>query len=318
MKLLHFFKFKDTVIMIMQLRRLFKKRLNITIYLQRIYRGYSARKFVFHKKLIKIMKNSFIKKIQKYYLLYKIRKNTIIWEPPGELFIKQNISKKIAYMLLNLYYNKKKRKNYKNLIKNSAPIIQKFIRGFLARSGCKNMSFLREKMKKWLEPHLAKEFLEKYLNSRLFYNNSNNMSIIMKQNNNNTTNNAIHIRKYLNNLDSNKYEINIKIFNIAIEQYYHSNNMILLQSEKNSIIKKFKNPMNGNIQIKTLDQFIESHKYPCRKHGRFICGDCTFRRNCQIGSCKCVLFKSSTEDGHGICVHCDHPGSLHSLCKYRI
>lgn len=313
MKTLHFFKFKDAVIMIMQLRRMFKKRMAISILIQRIYRGYAGRQYVFKKRYWNLVSRSLAQKIQRGFRQYLIRKAIVPWKPPGEEWALKQCAKKLSRMLLEMYIDRTRRRELAQLMLHSAPELQRLVRGFLGRAGTKKMTFLRHAMRHWVAPRLAGEFMEKYLNSKIICLNCGPVAIRPIETG---PESVVHIRKFLPEEKRNRFETDFRSFDHAIEEWYKSENMILLKSEKDSILRKFRNPMNGNVQIKPLDEFISAHKYPCRKHGRFVCGDCVFRKNCQLANCQCTLFKSSTEDGHGICVHCDHPGSLHSLCEY--
>jgi hypothetical protein len=312
MKRLFFFKFKDSVIMIMQLRRIFKRRVMLAVKIQRVYRGHSARIFVFNKRYWNIVQRTYCQKIQKAFRQFMVRRSYVPWNPPGEDWALSQCAKKLSRMILELYRDKDRRHDLARLMHASAPAVQRLIRGFLGRAGTKKMAFLRAAMRSWLQPRLAGEFMEKYLNSRMYFQKNLQVVEVKEEE---RVHNPHHIRQFLPEEKRESFEVDFRSFDPAIDLWYKSKNMILLQSEKDALMRKFKNPMTGKVQVKPLDEFIESHKLPCRRHGRFVCGDCVFRKNCQIGGCKCVLFKSSTEDGHGICVHCDHPGSLHSLCK---
>eukprot|EP01032_Pedospumella_encystans_P013354 gene13354-15381_t len=314
-KLTFFFKFKDAVIMIMQIRRLFKRRMMLVIRIQRLFRGFSARWFVYRKRLWNIVSRSCVQKIQRAWRQLLKRRAYVPWYPPGEDWVLRNCAKKLSRMLLEMYLDRHRRAQLAQLMHHSAPDIQRLVRGFLARAGNKKMAFLRNAMRQWINPRLAGEFMEKYLNSRMYFSvQLSTPEVALEE----RVDNPFIIRKFLSEDKRKRFEVDFRTFEPAIEAYYKSQNMILLQSERNSILRKFRNPMNGKVQIKPLDQFISAHKLPCRRHGRFICGDCVFRKNCQIGSCKCTLFKSSTSDGHGICITCDHPGSLHSLCPKQM
>lgn len=314
MKLLHFFRFKDAVIMIMQLRRMFKRRVQLTLRIQRVARGFAGRRFVFHKRYWNLVRRAFAKKIQRAFRQYLIRRAEVPWVPPREEVILARCAKRLSRMLLEMFLDKERRKDLARLMHGSAPAMQRLVRGFLGRAGTKKMAFLRGALRHWVQPRLAGEFMEKFLNSRMYFAKQ---PIALVKAEEERPVNPHHIRRFLPEEKRERFEVDFRSFDPAIEGWYKSKNMILLKSEKDALLRKFRNPMNGNIQIKPLDEFIESHKVPCRKHGRFICGDCVFRKNCQLANCKCVLFKSSTDDGHGICMHCDHPGSLHSLCTDR-
>jgi hypothetical protein len=301
--------------MIMQLRRMFKKRMMLSILIQRIYRGHVGRRYVFNKRYWGIICRSYAQRIQRYYRKYLIRKRLVPWVPPGEAWVLKQCAKKLARMLLEMYLDRSRRRELVVLMHTCAPDMQRLVRGFLGRAGNKKMAFLRQAMRNWIAPRLAGEFMESYLNSKIFYLNKSMVTMMPPPVHPPA---ILHIRAFLPEEKRNRYETDFRSFDPAIEAWYKAENMILLQSEKDSILRKFRNPMNGNVQIKPLDEFITAHHLPCRKHGRFVCGDCVFRKNCQLGNCHCLLFKSSTDDGLGICIKCNHPGSLHSLCKHFV
>ena len=62
-----------------------------------------------------------------------------------------------------------------------------------------------------------------------------------------------------------------------------------------------------------MDQYIAKHKLPCRKHGRQVCGVCSFRKECTLNNCKCELFIPKGKKIIGICDNCEHPFNLHKL-----
>jgi len=315
MRLLHFFKFKDTVIMVMQLRRLFKLRNKLAVKLQRMVRGHLARRFVFRKRLWIVVARSYSRKIIRSYRAHQQRLREIPWSAPGEDWVLSQVQRKLALMIAEMYQDRERRKQLAVMMHRSAPPIQRVIRGFLARAGTKKMGFLRKAMRSWLALRLAQDFMEDFLNSKIFYLKPKKLSEEEQAMQVDKFEAGVkHIRAHLPEDLQDDFEIDHRVFDHAIEEWYRSENQILLHSEKHAIFLKFRNPMNGAIKIKALDEFITLHKIPCRKHGRYICGDCVFRRHCQISGCQCTIFHSSTDDGHGICVTCNHPGSLHSLC----
>jgi hypothetical protein len=313
MKTLHFFRFRDAVIMIMQLRRLFKKRTQLTILIQRVFRGYSARVYAHHKRFWFILSKVSAYRIQRRYRAHLELKRAVPWLPPGEAWMLRQCARKICTLLYKLHQDRAQRRLLRAAMQRCAVPIQRVVRGFLARTGAKKMANMRQAIRNWAQPRVATEFMEDFLSSRVFKDDESyreSPSKVKKE--------AIFIRQFLPEDHQTRFEIPYKIFEPAMIAWYKSVNMVLLKSEKDSVVRKFRNPMNGNMQIKPLDEFIGCHPLPCRKHGRFICGDCVFRKNCQIANCHCPLFKSSTADGHGICLTCDHPGSLHSLCPNQV
>jgi hypothetical protein len=161
MKLLHFLKFRDTVIMVMQLRRLFQHRVKTACYLQRILRGYSARLFVFNKRFYNIISRVSAKKIQRWYRFHHERRNRKPWVPPSEEWARKQCAKKLSRMILELYLNSKRRKQLLVTMNKSAPEVQRLVRGFLAKQGRKKLSFLRNALRNWMKPEFAIKLFSK-------------------------------------------------------------------------------------------------------------------------------------------------------------
>ena len=59
-----------------------------------------------------------------------------------------------------------------------------------------------------------------------------------------------------------------------------------------------------------MDSYISLHKIPCNLHGRTICGDCFFIRECTKPRCKCKKYINNGHAG-GACVTCVHPPFMH-------
>ena len=82
MKKIHFFRFKDAVIMIMQLRSYFKRRNLTAVTLQRVFRGFSVRLDLFRGKLLDFMKKRsskiICKAIFQFELILRKRKVVIV------------------------------------------------------------------------------------------------------------------------------------------------------------------------------------------------------------------------------------------------
>lgn len=78
MKLIHFFRFKDAVIMVMQLRRMFYRRIKAATTIQRVYRGFSVRYDIFRDVLMhfieKRAKRRICKAIWRFSFVLKKRK----------------------------------------------------------------------------------------------------------------------------------------------------------------------------------------------------------------------------------------------------
>jgi hypothetical protein len=168
MKLLHFFKFRDTVIMVMQLRRLFLHRNNAAIEIQRIVRGFEGRLFVFRKCYYEILSFHSLRKIQRWYRYHHERRNRKPWNPPSEEWALKQCSKKLSRLLCEVYLDSKRRKNLMMTMNDSAPEIQRLIRGFLGKKGKSKLSYLRNAFRSWMKPYYAIDFMKQFLKQSFY------------------------------------------------------------------------------------------------------------------------------------------------------
>lgn len=310
MKNLHFFKFRDSVIMIMQLRLMIVKKHKCAKVIQRYYRGYTGRCYVFNYRLWLIVSNTRAKKIQNSFRKYRMRCVKVTKTLPDEKWVLENCGRFIAKMIYKLYIDWKEREDYKNKINLVTPKIQRIIRGYLARCGTKTMRNIRMIIRAYLKPKYAKEFLDSYLEMRSMKyltekDQQANVAAIEETKD--------FIRNYLPDNKRNRYEVDRKLFERALIAWYKDECMPLLESEKKSLINRFKNPMNGTISLGPVEDYIRLHQYPCARHGRKVCGDCVYREHCMLNSCRCKMYKAPDDNKHGICINCDHPGTLHTL-----
>lgn len=167
MKKLHFLKFRDAVIMIMQLRLLAKKQHNLSTLIQRVWRGYSTRVWVFNQRLWNFVCLMSARKIQRFYKREKERRSRVQFKFPDEEAILRRCATKLSRMILELYLDRNRRMQLANAMSESAPEIQKVVRAFLAKSGTKKIRFLRKAMRSWFKPVFAGEFMEKLLNNKV-------------------------------------------------------------------------------------------------------------------------------------------------------
>lgn len=167
MKKLHFLKFRDAVIMIMQLRLLAKKQHSLSTLIQRVWRGYSTRVWVFNQRLWNFVCLMSARKIQRWYKREKERKSRVQFKFPTEAETLKRCATKLSRMILELWLDRNRRVLLANAMSESAPAIQKVIRAFLAKSGAQKMRFLRKQMRSWFKPLFAGEFMEKLLNNKV-------------------------------------------------------------------------------------------------------------------------------------------------------
>ncbi len=309
MKKLRLFKFKDMVIMVIQLRRMFLRRASAALLIQRFFRGFMARNSIFKNQLWEFIMKRSARVIQKFYLKEKERKRRSRLKSKGESWALEQCAKKLSRMILEMYLDKQRRKELSLLMNKSAPEIQRLVRGFLAKAGSKKMSYLRKSFRTWLKPRFAIDFLERTLNSKVFFLKTAPL-VVRKE----KVEKPQFIRKFLKDEMKSQSEVDYRSFDSALELWYQNICIPLSKAEKEVIKRTFKNPMNGNISVTLLDEFIALHKLPCRQHGRAVCCDCTFRRECTLKGCKCQTYESKKptkrrfQDASSICKFCDHPG----------
>ena len=321
MKKLNFFKFKDSVLMVMQIRQIIKNRWKFALKIQRLFRGFRGRRLVFNIKLWNFISNRCARKIQLFIRQKLSKVAEVIYIPPAESIVLKQCAKMLSRMILELYLDRTRRKELLIHMNNSVPEIQRLVRGFLAKAGKKKLSYLRQSFRSWMKPQFAIDFMQKYLNSKIFYlrnkKDNENQDIVKA-----IPPKKIHVREFLPDDLKRRGEVDHRVFDTAIELYYKSIGMPLSSEEKKSIAKTFKNPMNGEISISLLDAFITLHLLPCRKHGRKICCICVFRRECQLKNCQCKAFVCPPDKlvitFNTICATCTHPGTLHVLCPNQL
>jgi hypothetical protein len=325
MKKLHFFKFKDAVIMIMQLRRFFKKRNLTAIELQRVYRGYLGRMYVFRTRLWRIISRTYATKLQRFWRKVLLLRGQVPFKYPSQTWVHKQCAKKLAHMILELYLDSMRRQELQKKLIIATPQVQKLVRGFLARRGRSKLKFLRVALLSWFQPQFAMDFMSEFLRNRIVDNHCLTISENRPSNltvEDDINKGKLYIRKYLPVHQRKDPDVDFRSFDSAIAQWYESIHLPLMESEKLAIIQTFKNPMNGKIYVRALDEFIDNHKQPCRQHGRRVCGSCFFRKQCTIRNCPCNEYKKNHNHQGGICRHCDHPKSLHAIfplqCKYAV
>jgi hypothetical protein len=320
MKLLHFFKFRDTVIMVMQIRRLFIHRTDAAIEIQRVIRGFAGRLFVFRKRYYDILSFHSLRKIQRWYRFHHERRNRKPWNPPSEEWALKQCSKKLSRLLCELYLDSKGRKRLMITMNDSAPDVQRLIRGFLGKKGKQKLSYLRNAFRSWMKPYYAVGFMKEFL-KQSFYDHYSlrfskpTSSLQIKK----TENTKFFLRSFLS-LEKQKkiFEIDKKSFIELLYSWYDSISLPLMETEKEAILRRFKNPVSNSMLIKSFDEYISFHQQPCRKHGRRICGDCYYYKNCQISSCSCLEYIKNKSHSSGICSSCSHPKNLHSVAPLQL
>ncbi|RYH07695.1 hypothetical protein EON65_41525, partial [archaeon] len=296
MKKLYFFKFRDAVILVMQLRLLFIKRHNMAMFIQRVYRGYCARMLIFHMRYWRIISNTYARKIQRWYWIWLTIRRKKPWSPPSEEFLYSVVSRKVCMLLYNIYSDYKRRKAMMENMHTYMPVIQRIVRGFLAKKGTKKLQHVRKVLQSYVKPVFMHAFYQTMvsnstINKYIYTAYTQPRLVATKQEEVKRT--QFFLRKHLPLPLQNFTEVHYKIFTQALMAYYRELQLPLSQYECMSILRKFKNPMNNNIFVSQCDEYIYAHVLPCQKHGRTICVDCIVFRECILKRCNCKKFSGS-------------------------
>ena len=99
------------------------------------------------------------------------------------------------------------------------------------------------------------------------------------------------LQPFLEEQDKFAFNIPRKRFLVALQAYYEFKGCPLLVSERDEIIRCFTNPGTGDMNIRRVESYVRMHDKPCRKHGRMICGACSYFRECSFDDCECTLYK---------------------------
>lgn len=308
MKKIIFFKFKDVVITIMQLKLFFRKRVSALIIIQKTWRGFKLRLDLFRFKLMNFIWNRSSKLISKKYRKYVNRKR--LWRPPTEEKIRELQGKTLARLIYEMYGQYCDRVDEGALKENSALEGQRIIRGYLGRIGSSKLKDIRDDIRAWCQPHYATDYLADLLKNKYFYV----PEVIVGT----AAPDPLppYLRKFLDQKNS-KGLVEISTISEALHQWYEFDHLTLLPSEKTALINRFKIPGTSKIAILELEGYFHMHTLPCRKHGRRICGDCYFYRECGQPKCACTAMKHGAT-AHAVCGNCNHAPSLHRKCPLQI
>lgn len=325
-------KFQDAVIMVMQIKRSFRKRLEGIVLMQRIIRGGMARHFVLMKRLLIFTRKHAVKVLIHEYRAYVERRNIIYFVYPSEEWAKVQCGKRIAAMLWEMLFQQNQRYMLHHYTMACAVPVQRLVRGFLARRGYKQLRFLRNAVRTWCKPEYATEFFRRHLeNTSLNFGLSKPLCkkpVLVKQSSvvsalsaattaSDVTGVQGFVRPHLPQEYQNADEVDIRIVLPAVTRWYVSVGAPLLSSELDALMRCFRNSINNTIAISDLDDYIGLHTEPCSTHGRTVCGTCVFKRECKKFRCKCRQYRGNGKPG-GACVTCVHAPFAHRRVPLRL
>lgn len=307
----HFF---NTVMMMVQLRKLFQRRIDAAIEIQRIIRGYLSRlNFSRYRKLILLKFHTAARIIQ--ILFAKHKKYLEEKRRLARLNDRTKMMRKLAQLIEELYFQRQDRIRLWQALQNAAPVMQSLVRGFLGRTKAVRMKFLRKALRTWCEPHFATEFMREILERKIaasIYVSDQLFQLKTLANVRSKRKDDVKFIDFLPEIVINKTSIDKRIFLFTLSKYYEHLKKPLLISELQSIYKRFRDPIDGKIPINEVNRYISVHKHPCHKHGRTICGTCIYHRECFLSGCFCRCFERDEITGK-VCKECHHSITVHKI-----
>eukprot|EP00605_Chrysophyceae_sp_TOSAG23-4_P001573 GSChrysophyteH1.ASY1.ANO1.1726.1 assembled CDS len=316
---LRFLKFKDAVIVMMQLRKMSRRRHGNALELQRVYRGYRARLLIFEAKLWKWVQNRSARLIVRELKAWIERKDDFEVEfvYPTMAWAKKECGKRIAKLIWKLICDRRDRAQFCLKLARVAVFVQRHVRGFIARKGTNKMLYLHKQMQQWIKPEYTEEFTQRFFESNIFYLKDRKKK--EKKAPPPPPKPTWLLRPLLPEKVREDPEVSDDNFMLVIAQWYKSAGVPLLQSEIDALKEEFANPASGKVVISQLEDYIMLSELPCRKHGRRICGKCMFRARCSQKNCSCVEYLPS-KDGNmtSICKNCFHAPDIHRRMPIQI
>mmetsp|Transcript_16109 Transcript_16109/g.24282 ORF Transcript_16109/g.24282 Transcript_16109/m.24282 type:complete len:1767 (-) Transcript_16109:119-5419(-) len=314
-------QFFNTVMMLVQLRKLFQRRDEAILLMQRTVRGYMAR-----LRLRRHRSRVLLKFHQAAFILQITFKKIARWKAEIRRRERMNsrvaLQRKLAHMIEELFFIRQDKRRLWSLIQKSAPVIQSLVRGFVGRHRSHRMKYLRKALRSWCHPVYAVEFMRQHLENRVPHMGAGRTSILMPEVLANfvTAKGKRQKRKELTFLvehlppeSAKLVDVDKKTLVVALTGWYKATGKPLLSSEVESIYQRFRNPVDAKVNILEIDNYIKKHRTgPCHKHARAVCGDCVFHRECNFPKCTCRCFKRDSITGT-ICRECHHSIIIHTL-----
>ncbi len=315
-------KMRDGIIAVLQIKRLFEKKVKCILDMQRVIRGWMGRMRIRRGIINEFIHKRCSKIIQKRWRRYLFKKYRSTWTPPEDDWARIQCGKRISRLITNMLVERRRRRDLMNMFQKSSPEAQRLIRGFISRRGVKRMKYIRNAMNTWCKPKVAVQFLKLFIESKMFNlppERRQGLHLLQKvaaedfdkpSEDVDDHSEEGYIRKFLPAKVRNDKDLEHDDFRVACAAYYRSCNVPLLQTEVEALISRFKNPMNGKVMIGFVEDFISLHSQPCSKHGRYVCGVCTFHRECT--KCSCTCYFTNAHQG-AACYRCNHPQDLHRI-----
>ena len=311
------------VLMVINLRIQFRRNDPHSTTIQKLFRGYSVRNHKFTHEIKKLQYERSHRTIVNFLTkLFLSRRNKKARE--CDILVVKMQSSILARRIHRLYVKYKVQKDFSAMINKTVQQLQKHIRGFLGRLFTRKLKTARDYFRKWMAPVYATRSIEElYSGKKWELLTTNTLVSFTSSNSSSETKVADEIspplRKFLPHRFHSFDEIEKTMFFSILQKWYKEKSYPMLTKEAECLIQRFKNPDNSNVYIKSVEDYMSLHQKPCRRHGRWLCGTCTFRRECMIQKCGCMCFmKSDNKDNAGMCEKCNHVAQNHRLCPLQL
>ena len=160
--------------MMVQLKKLSRRRHGNALEIQRIFRGYLVRLQFFQAKLWNWIINRSARVItREIRALGKkvVESKKVVFVVPDMNWAYAQCRKRLANLIYKLWVARKNRGDFIIHLTKQTRFVQRHVRAFIARKGMHKMRFLHKEMKKWIQPKYAHEFINRFFESHVFWLN---------------------------------------------------------------------------------------------------------------------------------------------------
>jgi hypothetical protein len=139
-------KMRDGIIAVLQIKRLFEKKVGCILNIQRVIRGWMGRRRIWRGIINEFIHKRCSKIIQKRWRRYLFKKYRSTWTPPEDDWARVQCGKRIGRLITNMIIERNRRRDLMIMFQKSSPEVQRLIRGFISRRGVKRMKYIRNAM----------------------------------------------------------------------------------------------------------------------------------------------------------------------------
>ena len=244
-------KMRDSVIAVLQIKKLFIRKMECAVEIQKIMRSWLVRRRVWRARWRDFVNRRSATVIQRHMREFLRLKYLVFWEPPGDDWVREQVAIRLGHLLTNMMMNVRQRRELWEAFQMAAPQMQKLMRGFFARSGVKKLKYLRNKVRKLAPQKWAKDFLRGHMKEHLYYWGEKRdvveVEVLLEKPVEKPKEG--YTRQFLPVDDRKRPDVKREIFIPAAMQWYKSKNIPMLSSEVEALCVTFKNPMVRSLHI---------------------------------------------------------------------